>query len=95
MDMLKTSSNTSVRALPNAANNSNFVILDTKLAFTKAPILYHFNPERYIQIEFIGFTYAIGSILSELIPKSGQWYPVACFSQKKILADQKYFVQKY
>ena len=40
----------------------------TKLrqAFIKALILYHFNPERYIQVETNASGYAIGGVFSQL-----------------------------
>ena len=44
----------------------------TKLrqAFIKAPILHHFDPERYIQIEMDVSGYAIGGVLSQLTSDS-------------------------
>ena len=59
-------------------------------AFTKAPILHHFDPERYIRIETDASGYTIGGILSQLIPESGQWYLVAYFSRKMIPAETRY-----
>ena len=35
-------------------------------AFTKAPILWHFDPECYIQIETNASGYVIGEVLSQL-----------------------------
>ena len=50
---------------------SGFLIPKTKLAFTqlrqvllKAPIFYHFNPERHIRIETDVSGYAIGGVFS-------------------------------
>ena len=50
-----------------------FLTLRAKLAFTKlrqaffkAPILYHFDPERHIWIETDALGYAIGGVLSQL-----------------------------
>ena len=50
-----------------------FLIADTRKAFTElkqayieAPILNHFDPERYIQIEIDVSNNAIGGILSQL-----------------------------
>ena len=37
-----------------------------KKAFTKAPILYHFDPKRHIQIETDASNYAIEGVLSQL-----------------------------
>ena len=65
----------------------------TKLrqAFLKAPILHHFDPERYIWIEMDASGYAISGILSQLtLDNSGQWYSVAFFSRKMIPAETRY-----
>lgn len=40
-------------------------------AFTKAPILYHFDLERYIQIEIDVSGYAINRLLSQMTTKRG------------------------
>ena len=64
---------------PRAIDNSHFLTPETELAFsrlkqafTDASILHHFDPERYIRIETDAFGYAIGDILSQLTPESGQ-----------------------
>ena len=65
----------------------------TKLrqAFCKAPILYHFDLERYIQIETDAFGYAIGGVLSQLtLDDLGQWHPMAFFSRKMIPVKTRY-----
>ena len=74
--MLKT---TSTGIPPKVNENSSFLSSEAKLAFfrfrqafTKAPIPYHFDPERYISIETYASGYAIGGILSRLTPESGQ-----------------------
>ena len=81
MSMLKTttSSPADVDRTPKALGNSNFLTPEAKLvfsrlrqAFTEAPILHYFNPEGYIWIETDASDYAIGGILSQLIPESGQ-----------------------
>ena len=66
------------KKLPKSKNPA-FLTTDTKQAFTqlrqvftKAPILSHFDPERYIWIETNAFGYAIGSVLSQLTSDSGQ-----------------------
>ena len=73
-------------------------------AFTKAPILRHFDPECHIRIETDASSYAIGGVLSQLtsdqvtldsesiLTKSdfGQWHPVAYFSRKMIPAETRY-----
>ena len=59
-------------------------------AFTEAPILSHFDPERHIRIETDASGYAIGGVLSQLTSASGQWNPVAYFSRKMIPAETRY-----
>ena len=59
-------------------------------AFTEAPILSHFDPERHIRIETDASGYAIGGVLSQLTSDSGQWNPVAYFSRKMIPAKTRY-----
>ena len=72
-----------------------------RLAFTKAPILQHFDPECHIWIETDASGYAIGGVLSQLasgtspdrvVTKAdlGQWHPVAFFSRKMIPAETRY-----
>ena len=65
----------------------------TKLrqAFIKAPILYHFDPERHIRVETDILSYAIGGVLSQLTSDdSGRWHPVAFFLRKIIPAETRY-----
>ena len=68
------------------------------LAFTKAPIFWHFDPECHIWIETDALSYAIGGVLSQLasgtsldgvVTKTdlGQWHPVAFFLRKMISAE--------
>ena len=65
--------------------------LELRQAFLKAPILHHFDLERYIQIETDVSGYAIGEVLSQQISDDlGQWYPVAFFSRKMIPAETRY-----
>ena len=85
--ILKTTPNAGAGAPPKVVDDSTFLTPEAKLsfsqlreAFTKAPILYHFNPERYIRIETDASAYAIGGILSQLTPKTSQWHPVGFFS---------------
>ena len=65
------------------------------LAFTKAPILWHFDPECHIWIETDASGYTIDEVLNQLTSKTslnevvtkanlGQWHPVAFFSKKMI-----------
>ena len=97
--MLKTTASylADAEKTPKAPGNSNFLTPKAKLAFsrlrqafTEAPILHHFDPERYIRIETDASGYAIGGILSQLTPDSGQWHPVAFFSRKMIPAETRY-----
>ena len=71
------------------------------LAFTKALILWHFDPKSHIRIKTDILGYAIGSILSQLAfgtsldgiatkTDLGQWHPVAFFSRKIIPAETWY-----
>ena len=60
-------------------------------AFTKALILQYFNLDCHIRIETNTSGYAINRILSQLtLDNLGQWYPVAYYSQKIILAKTRY-----
>ena len=71
-----------------------------KQAFTKAPILQHFDPECHIRIETDASGYAIGRVLSQLtlnqvisegaIGLNVDWHPVAYFSSKMIPAETRY-----
>ena len=72
-----------------------------RLAFTEAPILWHFDPECHIWIETDASGYAIGGVLSQLtsgtnpdgvVTKAdlGQWHPVAFFLRKMIPAETRY-----
>ena len=64
---------------------------ELRQAFIKAPILYHFDPERHIRIETDASGYAIGGVLSQLTSDdSGRWHPVAFFSRKMIPAETRY-----
>ena len=58
-------------------------------AFTKAPILRHFDLECYIWIKTDASGYAIGGVLSQ-VTDSGRWHPVAYYSQKMISAKTRY-----
>ena len=72
-----------------------------RLAFTKAPILWHFNPECHIWIKTNALGYAIGGVLSQLasgtsadgvVTKAdlGQWYSIAFFFRKMIPTKTRY-----
>ena len=71
------------------------------LAFTKAPILRHFNPECHMRIETDASGYAISGVLSQLVSGTspdgvvtkanlGQWYLVVFFSKKLIPVETRY-----
>ena len=71
------------------------------LAFTKAPILRHFDPECHIWIETDALGYAIGGMLSQLASETcldgvvtktnlDQWHPVAFFFRKMIPVETWY-----
>ena len=71
------------------------------LAFTEAPILWHFDLKCHIQIETDVSGYAISGVLSQWASRTssdgvvtktdlGQWHPIAFFSRKMILAKTRY-----
>ena len=54
---------------------------ELRQAFIKALILYHFDPERHIQIETDVLGYMISGVFSQLTSNdSGRWHPVTFFS---------------
>ena len=64
-------------------------------AFTKAPILRHFDPECHIRIETDASGYTIGGVLSQLTfdyltSNQSQWHPVTYFLRKMIPAETRY-----
>ena len=72
-----------------------------RLAFTKTPILWYFDPECHIRIETDTLGYTIGGMLSQLASKTsldgvatkadlGQWHPIVFFSRKMIPAETRY-----
>ena len=82
------------RSLSKNLNGAGYLTPNTKKAFnhlwhafTKAPILQHFDPKRYIPIETNASGYSIGEILSQLtLDDLSWWYPVAYYLQKMIPA---------
>ncbi len=86
------------RAKNLSSQSGSFLTSEAKKTFTKlrqafveAPILNHFNPERYIQIETDISGYAIGGIFNQLTSDdSGQWHPRAFFFRKIIPAETRY-----
>ena len=91
-----------VKKLPLTTKNSNRAIgylipiarlafTQLKKVFTKAPILWYFDPEYYIRIETDVSGYAIGRVLSQLtLNNLGWWNPVAFYTQKMIPAKIQY-----
>ena len=80
-----------------AAENSDFQTPEIKLAisrlrqaFTKTPILHHFDPERYIQIETNVSGYVIDGIFSQLTLEFRQWHLIAFFSKIIIPIKTRY-----
>ena len=87
---------------------SSFLTLEARstfnrlqLAFTKALIFWHFDPECHIRIETDASSYAISGVLSQLVSGTspdggvtkadlGQWHPIAFFSRKMIPAKTWY-----
>ena len=70
---------------------AKLVFSKLRQAFVKASILHHFDLECHIWIETDASGYAIGEVLNQLTSDDlGQWYPVAFFSRKMILAETKY-----
>ena len=72
---------------------SSFLTTDAQQAFTQlgqafieAPILRHFDLERYIQIKIDASGYTIGGVFSQMTSETGQRHPVAYYLQKMILA---------
>jgi hypothetical protein len=59
-------------------------------AFTKAPVLIHFDPVRRIRVETDASAFAAAAILSQLVEETGQWHPVAFWSRKFIPAERNY-----
>ena len=82
---------------PNAKTTFNCLWL----AFIKAPILWHFDPECHIWIKTNASGYIIGGVLSQLtsgtsldrvVTKAdlGQWHPLAFFFRKMIPTKAQY-----
>ena len=59
--------------------------------FLKAPIFYHFDPERHIRIETDVSGYTIGGVLNQLtLDDLARWHLMAFFSYKMIPAETRY-----
>ena len=73
--------------------NARRVFIQLRQAFTKAPILWHYDLEYYIRIEINVSGYVINRVLSQLtLNYLGQWYPVAYYLQKMIPAKTRYTI---
>jgi hypothetical protein len=64
-------------------------------AFTTAPMLVHFDPQKPIRVETDASGFAIAAILTQLVTLMGaasqaQWHPVAFYSRKMIPAETRY-----
>lgn len=62
-------------------------------AFTRAPILVHYDPEKPLRLETDASGFASAAILSQLCSigdENPQWHPVAYWSKKFIPAEQRY-----
>ena len=85
----KSLSKSSNRAIGYLIPDTRQAFTQLRQAFTKAPILQHFDPECHIRIETNASGYTIGGVLSHLI-NSGQWHPVAYYLQKMFSAKTWY-----
>jgi hypothetical protein len=61
-----------------------------KEAFTKAPVLVHFDPELPIILKCDVSDWAIAGILSQLNPSTGEIHPVAYHVQSMIPVELNY-----
>ena len=61
-----------------------------KAAFTKAPLLRHFNPELRIRVETDASGFAISGIISQLQEDDGHWHPIAFWSRKMTDTERRY-----
>ena len=83
-------------------NNKDFAMIaevfeafnELKKHFTTAPMLVHYKPERQITLKIDMSVFAIFRIIFQLIETSGQWHPIAFWSQKIGLAECNYRVEE-
>ena len=61
-----------------------------KLAFTRAPVLAHFDPANPIVVETDASDYAIAAIISQISPADGDLHPIAFFSRGMKPAELNY-----
>ena len=76
-------------------SNAKKAFNQLRQAFTKAPILQHFDLECHIRIETDALGYAIGGVWSQLTSdhltsNQSQWHPIAYFLRKLIPAKTRY-----
>ena len=73
VEKLPLTSKNSNRATDYLTSNAKRAFTQLRQAFTKAPILQHFDPEYHIRIQIDVSGYAIGGVLSQLtLDNSGQ-----------------------
>jgi hypothetical protein len=60
-----------------------------KEAFTKAPILVSFDPEKEIMVETDASDYALGGVINQQ-GTDGKWHPIAFYSRKLTAAELNY-----
>ena len=71
--------------------NAKQAFTQLRQAFTKAPIIRHFDPECHIQIKTNASGYAFGRVLNQLtLDNLSLWHPVAFYSPKMIPAKTWY-----
>jgi len=63
---------------------------ELKLAFTKAPILQHFNPALPTIVEADASDYTQGGVMSQRDPEMGELHPIAFWSRKFNSAELNY-----
>jgi len=61
-----------------------------KLAFTRAPVLAHFDPANLIVVEKDASDYAIAAIISQISPTDGDLHPITFFSRGMKPAELNY-----
>ena len=61
-----------------------------RTAFTTAPILRHFDPERPTIIEADASDFTIGAVVSQVAPEDGKLHPIAFYSKTLNTAKQNY-----
>src|SRR5882724_7386400 len=70
--------------------NHTKVFETLKTAFTKVPILAHFNPDNPIVVETDASDYGIAVIISQISPDDGDIHPIAFYSHSMQPTELKY-----